>query len=126
MLAVGSSDTSSSGSDTSVAIGSSKSSSSTSSTSQPTKSEKPDLQVTSTTTKIEGYVNYIVGTVKNNTNKTYSYVQVEFNLYDGSGAQVGSTFDNINNLEPNGIWKFKAIITDDNAKNYKLKGVTGW
>ena len=30
---------------------------------------------------------YIEGEIKNNTNKTYSYVQVTFNLYDANGAQ---------------------------------------
>lgn len=69
---------------------------------------------------------YIVGTVKNNTNKQYSYVQIEFNLYDKSGAQVGSTMDNINNLEPQGTWKFEAIVMEDKATQAKLKGVSGW
>jgi hypothetical protein len=67
-----------------------------------------------------------VGTVKNNSPKTYSYAQVEFNLYDNSGAQVGSTSANVNNLEPNRKWKFKAIIYVDNASSAELKGVSGW
>lgn len=69
---------------------------------------------------------YLVGTVKNNTDKQYSYVQVEFNLYDNSGAQVGSTADNINNLEPHGTWKFKAMVMEEKATRAKLKGITGF
>lgn len=77
--------------------------------------------------KIGRYGNtYIVGTVKNNSGKQYSYVQVEFNLYDESGAQVGSTFANVNNFEPYGTWKFEAIVIEDKATRAKLKGVTGF
>ncbi len=69
---------------------------------------------------------YVVGTVKNNTDKEYSYVQVEINLYDDSGAQVGSTLDNTNNLEPGGTWKFKAVIMEDNATKYRIKDISGF
>jgi len=68
----------------------------------------------------------VVGTVKNNTDKEYSYVQVEINLYDDSGAQVGSTLDNTNNLEPGGTWKFKAVIMEDNATKYRIKDISGF
>jgi asparagine N-glycosylation enzyme membrane subunit Stt3 len=89
------------------------------------KAQKPDLEVIDHNAQNDEYVKYIVGTVKNNTTKQYSYVQVEINLYDASGAQVGSTLANANNLEPNGTWKFKAIATEDFA-TYKIKDVTGY
>ena len=87
---------------------------------------KPALEVLQTRSISDSYSRYIVGKVRNNTDRTYSYVQVSFNLYDNSGAQVGSTLDNINNLEPNGIWKFKAIIIGDNVASFKFKDVSGW
>ena len=68
----------------------------------------------------------IQGTVRNNTSSQYSYVQVEINLYDNSGAQVGSTLANVNNLEPNGTWKFEAPVLESNAKKAKVKDVTGF
>lgn len=77
------------------------------------------------TTEKDGYWTYITGTIKNNTNKEYSYVQVEINLYDDDGSLVNSTIDNINNLEANGTWKFKAMATSDFA-TYKIKEVTGF
>ena len=77
------------------------------------------------TTENDGYWTYITGTIKNNTNKEYSYVQVEINLYDENGSLINSTLDNINNLEANGTWKFKAMATSDFA-TYKIKEVTGW
>ena len=77
------------------------------------------------TTENDGYWTYITGTIKNNTNKEYSYVQVEINLYDENGSLINSTLDNINNLEANGTWKFKAMATSDFA-TYKIKEVTGF
>ena len=71
----------------------------------------------------------ITGSIKNNTDKQYSYVQVTFNLYDADGAQIGSALANINNLEPNGLWKFKAIGSLGDGKSvasYKLMEITGW
>ena len=66
------------------------------------------------------------GAVKNNCAKQYSYVQVSFNLYDREGNQVGSTFTNLNNLEPYGTWKFEALITEDSTRRFRLKDVTGF
>ena len=63
---------------------------------------------------------------KNNSNKTYKYVQVSINLYDDSNAQVGSTLANINNLEPNGTWKFKAVVLERNTTKYQIKEIAGW
>jgi len=91
----------------------------------PVKESVPDLQVIDHSSSKDSIASYIAGTVKNNTNKTYKYVQVEINLYDASGAQVGSTLANANNLEPNGTWKFKAVTMDD-FKTYKIKDVSGF
>ena len=73
----------------------------------------------------DGYGYYVTGTIVNNTNKQYTYVQVTFNLYDSSGAQIGTALDNINYLEANGTWKFSAIGIAD-AASYKLAEITGW
>lgn len=70
---------------------------------------------------------YIKGEIKNNTDKSYSYVQVTFNLYDADGAQLGTAVDNINNLEPNATWKYKALgLITEKVSSYKLVEITGW
>lgn len=74
----------------------------------------------------DGFGYYVSGTIKNNKDKEYSYVQVTFNLYDADGAQIGTAMDNINNLEANGTWKFKAIGITENVASYKLAEITGW
>ena len=87
--------------------------------------EQEKFTVTEHSTTNDGYWTYVVGTVKNNTNKNYSYVQIEISLYDAEGNLIGSALDNINNFEPNGTWKFKAMATED-FSTYKIKDVTGW
>ena len=71
-------------------------------------------------------VRYVSGTILNKGNKTFGYAQVEINVYDAAGAQVGSTLANVNNLEPGRPWKFKAVILEDSAVRYEIKGVTGF
>ena len=53
---------------------------------------------------------YISGTVTNNTNKDYSYVQIEFVCYDSQGNNLGTALDNTNNLLGNQTWKYKATF----------------
>lgn len=74
----------------------------------------------------DGFAYYVTGTIKNNTNKEYAYVQVTFNLYDSDGAQIGTAMANINNLEPNATWKFKALGVTEEVASYKLAEITGW
>lgn len=87
---------------------------------------KPDLEVLDYSAKSEEYARYVVGTVRNNSDRNYSYVQVEVNLLDKSGNVVGSTLANVNNLGPGKKWKFKAIILEEEARSFEIKDVTGW
>ena len=68
----------------------------------------------------------IVGVVKNNTNKDYSYLQITFTLYDIDGNVVGSAFANVNNIKAGGTWKFEAMFFEDNAATWELDEITGW
>jgi hypothetical protein len=69
---------------------------------------------------------HITGHIKNNTDDTYAYVQVEINLYDEEGTQIGSTLDNVNNLEAGATWAFDALTGEEGASSYKIADVTGW
>lgn len=93
--------------------------------SSPTPSTAPKLEVVDHESISDGYWSYVTGHVKNNTNKSYSYVQIEINLYNGD-TLIGSTFDNINNLGAGETWEFKAIIIEENCTSYKIMDVTGW
>ena len=74
------------------------------------------------------YALYITGTLTNNTDKQVSYIQVEYNLYDADGAQVGTALANTNNLQAGGVWKFEAVGTasPDEVASYELMNVTGF
>lgn len=96
----------------------------TSTASKTTTSSKKGLELVESSSERNEYGNlFITGTIKNHSNKTYIYVQVTFNLYDDSGAQVGTTMANTNNLEAGGTWKFKALVSEDNATKYKFTGI---
>ena len=71
---------------------------------------------------------YIEGTVQNNTDKEYSYVQIEFVCYDADGNNLGTAIDNTNNLLGNETWKFKAMgmFTDENVDHCDFKEITSW
>ncbi|MBQ7525332.1 MAG: SHOCT domain-containing protein [Abditibacteriota bacterium] len=95
---------------------------------KPEKQKKPDLELNDYKAHIDevGYV-YIEGSVTNNTNEDYSFVEIEFNLYDDDNAQVGTALDNTTNLEAGGTWKFKAIslCEGDNVSTYKPVNLHG-
>lgn len=68
----------------------------------------------------------IAGTLTNNTDKEIGYLQVSYTLYDADGAQIGSAFANVNNLEAGGVWKFEAVSFESGVADYKLADVTGF
>lgn len=87
--------------------------------------EKDDLEILEYKDTNDGYVRYVTGKVKNNTNKKYSYVHVSINLYKDENL-LGSTMANANNLGPGEIWEFSAPILYDNCNNYKIADVIGY
>ena len=68
----------------------------------------------------------ITGIVVNRRSRKLSYAQISFNLYDASGAQVGSALDNINGLEPGGRWKFEASSFGTKFSKYKINELSGF
>ena len=68
----------------------------------------------------------VTGSVVNRTGKKLRYAQITFNLYDDSGAQVGSALANINGLEPGGRWNFKATAFGTKFKSYKFSDMSGF
>lgn len=85
----------------------------------------PNLELLDHSTESDGMLRYVVGHIRNNTDKTYSYVQISINLYN-DGTQVGSTLANVNNLEAGGTWEFKALITEESTTEYKIAEISGW
>lgn len=89
----------------------------------PGEPEKDDLEILSYDSTSDEFYRYVTGKIRNNTDKTYSYVQVEINLYSGDNL-VGSTLDNVNNLGPGEIWEFNALVLEDSVDSFKIVGIT--
>ena len=88
--------------------------------------KKPNLELIESVASKDSFTTTIAGTIKNNTNRKYDYVQVSFSLYDASGAQIGTAFANLNSLEPGGTWRFEAMGFTNKTTKYKLAEITGW
>jgi hypothetical protein len=68
----------------------------------------------------------ITGTIVNRRGRKLSYAEITFNLYDRSGAQVGTAIANINGLEPGGSWNFKASSLGTNFETFKFSELSGF
>lgn len=66
---------------------------------------------------------YIVGTIKNNSNNNYSYVEVDINLLDKDGNQVGNTISNVENLSALNNWKFRAVVVEKNVSKFTVVSI---
>ena len=69
---------------------------------------------------------YIEGTIKNNTDKDKSYVNVTFNLFDKDGNQLGTASTSISDLKAGGTWKFKAMGAKKEIAKYELSEIKGY
>lgn len=59
---------------------------------------------------------YVVGTLKYNSSRQLSYVQVSCQIMLNQ-VQIADVFDNASGLQPNSSWRFKAILLE-NVRSY--------
>jgi len=62
----------------------------------------------------------VIGNIRNDSQKTYAFVTVTINLYDGNDNLVGNAADVILNLAPGTVWSFNAIVIYDNARRFEV------
>jgi hypothetical protein len=92
-----------------------------------TTAAKDELEVLNWKWKTEEYgTRSITGTVRNNSSRTLGYAQVEINLYDETGNQVGSTMANVNNLQAGAKWNFEALVLEERATKAQIMRVSGF
>lgn len=74
------------------------------------------------------YTHTIEGILKNVSGKRLDYAQVSFVIYDMAGNNIGSAFDNVNYIDANGTWKFKATYfgQEANIKYSTEPEITTW
>lgn len=85
-----------------------------------------DLKVTSFEIQDDkGGQKRVIGVVENISDKTYSYVEVQFNFYDEKETQVDSVSDSVTNLEPHSQWSFYTTSTFREATSARLIRIVG-
>ena len=76
-----------------------------------------------------GYSVEINGIIKNGKDRAFSYVSVEFSVYDAQGNNLGTASDSMNNLDGGETWKFNASAIGwfkDEPTSFKLADITTW
>lgn len=79
-------------------------------------SGKEKFSYTIDTQYADTFAYYIEGVMTNNTNKDYSYVEIDFICYDAEGNNLGTALDNTNNLLGGQTWKYKAMFFGSNEE----------
>ena len=96
--------------------------------------QNPKLEVSQTTLSVEyneylGYSATVKGMAKNVSNRDFSYVSIEFSIYDSSGNNLGTALANINNLSKGDSWQFEAHLFSFPSSmpvSYRLVEITTW
>lgn len=91
--------------------------------------EKFTYEITNEYADEYGMSYYIEGNVKNNKDKDYSYVGIEFVCYDSAGNNLGTAIDNTNSLLGKETWKFKAMAMFGDVENIdhcEYHEITSW
>lgn len=70
---------------------------------------------------------YIRGTARNESEQSYSYVQITFSALDSSGAKIADVLDNTSGLEEGQSWRYEALAASaDNADSYQIQDITAY
>ena len=76
---------------------------------QPQQEEKKEYEISDVKMESDQFATYVSGVLQNNGAKK-GYVQIMIPCYDKDGAKLGDALANVNDIEANGKWKFKAMF----------------
>ncbi len=68
---------------------------------------------------------WLNGMVVNQTEKAYQFVQISYDLFDSTGAQIGTATANTRGIAPHGRWLFKTVI-NGHCTRFKLAKLDGY
>ena len=68
----------------------------------------------------------VKGTLVNNTGMDYSYVEINWNLYDANGNKTDTARDNISGLKDGESWSFKAIGRSESGGSHQFDSIDAW
>lgn len=93
--------------------------------------EKQEIKDPFTVSDEKGYASdeywyYIDGTITNTTDTNFTYAEIDYILYDNSGATLTTCYTNITYLEAKGIWKYSVHCpmaggNANNVSSFKMK-----
>jgi hypothetical protein len=66
---------------------------------------------------------YVTGKIRNLTSRQRFGVKIEFGLFDTNGSVVGKASDYQPVLDPNGDWRFKALVMESQAASARLNTI---
>lgn len=66
---------------------------------------------------------YVTGKIQNLTGRQRFGVKIEFGLFDTNNTAVGKATDYQSVLEPNGDWRFKAMVMESKAASARLNSI---
>ena len=95
-------------------------------TTAPVHPPKADLELVYHQPLNINFFKYVAGTIRNNTNRTYEYVQVKIDVYANKGELMGTTSASTVNLKPGAEWEFQAPILEQGEFSYKFTSITGY
>jgi len=87
------------------------------------KQERKSLSAFSKSLKVQDCLlqgDLISGTARNTSDKTLTYVEIDFALYDAKGERIGTTTTNTTNIQPNSSWNFEAYVTMQNVSKAEI------
>lgn len=69
----------------------------------------------------------VTGDAMNESNQDYSYVQLQFGLYDASDAKIGDALANTSGLDAGQTWRFEAMgMETSNVDSFSLESVDAY
>ena len=68
---------------------------------------------------------FLIGTLRNNTDDTYAFVQADISLMDEEGSIVRDTFVTTRHLDAGKTWRFEVPLRGDEATRAVLDGQCG-
>lgn len=70
---------------------------------------------------------YITGTARNESDQDYSYVQLEWEILDSSGAKIADGLGNTSGLDAGQSWAYECIaVSADSIDSYQISDITAY
>lgn len=83
-----------------------------------------NLEISELETTNDEYYEYITGTIKNNSEREFSSIYVDIQMFDEDGNLIDSTIDSMEKFKPGQTWSFKTEYYNKYAVDFKISGIT--